>query len=166
MNNDRTACLIKEHYTGTEIYVFIWNIRAYGKGSGTSTDAPKKRSALYPRLPARSRGPRYAQYQGTREKYHHLLVENYELDMLVLSVGLQADSELKKLSNLLNVSLTADGFMMEATPQAKPVDAPAGHLLRRSVEAPRISKEASPRPARPYRAARSYSTPRDQRRRR
>jgi len=71
------------------------------------------------------------------------LVENYELDMLVLSVGLQPDSELKKLSNLLNVSLTSDGFMMEAHPKLKPVDAPTpGIFFAGSVEAPKDIKDS------------------------
>jgi len=61
----------------------------------------------------------------------------------VLSVGLHQDSGLKKLCNLLNISLTSDGFVMEAHPKLKPVDAPTpGIFFAGSVEAPKDIKDS------------------------
>jgi heterodisulfide reductase subunit A len=70
-------------------------------------------------------------------------VEEYELDMVILSVGLQPSENLKKLTSVINVSQTADGFVMEAHPKLRPVDAPtAGIFFAGSVEAPKDIKDS------------------------
>jgi len=44
------------------------------------------------------------------------------VDMLVLSVGLQAKSDADKLGALLSIQRSADGFFLEAHPKLRPVD--------------------------------------------
>jgi heterodisulfide reductase subunit A len=63
--------------------------------------------------------------------------------MVVLSVGLEPKAELKQLTSILNLSQTADGFLMEAHPKLKPVDAPTpGIFYAGSVEAPKDIKDS------------------------
>jgi heterodisulfide reductase subunit A len=70
-------------------------------------------------------------------------VEEYELDMIVLSVGLEPKEDLKQLATTLNLSQTADGFLMEAHPKLKPVDAPTpGIFYAGTVEAPKDIKDS------------------------
>jgi heterodisulfide reductase subunit A2 len=70
-------------------------------------------------------------------------LEEYKLDMIVLSVGLEPRTELKQLAGLLNLSQTADGFLMEAHPKLKPVDAPTpGIFYAGTVEAPKDIKDS------------------------
>ncbi len=145
MNTIKDSLLIKEHYAGTEIYVFYMDIRAYGKGFEDLYRRSKEEGVHYIRgFPGEViEDPVTKNIRVRVENTTTCLVENYELDMLVLSVGLQPDSELKKLSNLLNVSLTSDGFMMEAHPKLKPVDAPTpGIFFAGSVEAPKDIKDS------------------------
>ncbi|MCX6001851.1 MAG: hydrogenase iron-sulfur subunit, partial [Chloroflexi bacterium] len=145
MKTIKDSLLIKEHYAGTEIYVFYMDIRAYGKGFEDLYRRSKEEGVHYIRgFPGEViEDPVTRNIKVRVENTTTCLVENYELDMLVLSVGLQPDSELKKLSNLLNVSLTSDGFMMEAHPKLKPVDAPTpGIFFAGSVEAPKDIKDS------------------------
>jgi heterodisulfide reductase subunit A len=51
-------------------------------------------------------------------------LERHELDMLVLSVGVIPPKDLAKISGMLTLSKTSDGFFMESHPKLKPVDAP------------------------------------------
>jgi heterodisulfide reductase subunit A len=70
-------------------------------------------------------------------------IEDYELDMVVLSVGLEPRGHLKQLTNILNLSQTSDGFVMEAHPKLRPVDAPTpGIFFAGCVEAPKDIKDS------------------------
>jgi len=145
MNTIKDSLLIKEHYEGTEIYVFYMDIRAYGKGFEDLYRRSKEEGVHFIRgFPGEvSEDPVTRNIRVRVENTTTCLVENYELDMLVLSVGLQPDTGLKQLSNLLNVSLTSDGFMMESHPKLKPVDAPTpGIFFAGSVEAPKDIKDS------------------------
>ena len=51
-------------------------------------------------------------------------LERHELDMVVLSVGVIPPKDLAKISGMLTLSKTSDGFFMESHPKLKPVDAP------------------------------------------
>jgi heterodisulfide reductase subunit A len=62
---------------------------------------------------------------------------------LVLSVGLEPRGHLKQLTNILNLSQTSDGFVMEAHPKLRPVDAPTpGIFFAGCVEAPKDIKDS------------------------
>jgi heterodisulfide reductase subunit A len=71
------------------------------------------------------------------------LVEDYELDMVILSVGMEPKEDLKQLSSTLNLSRTVDGFVMEAHPKLRPVDAPSpGIFFAGCVESPKDVKDS------------------------
>jgi hypothetical protein len=76
-------------------------------------------------------------------------LETHELDMVVLSVGVQPPKDLAKISSLLTLSKTSDGFFMESHPKLKPVDAPTrGVYFAGFCESPKDIKTRSARPGR------------------
>ena len=145
MNTIKDSLLINEHYPDTEIYVFYIDIRAYGKGFEDLFLRSKEAGVHYIRgLPGE-----VIEYPNTKnlkvrvENTTTSTVEEYELDMVVLSVGLQPSDDLKHLTNIINISQTADGFVMEAHPKLRPVDAPTpGIFFAGCVEAPKDIKDS------------------------
>jgi heterodisulfide reductase subunit A len=63
--------------------------------------------------------------------------------MVVLSVGVQPPKDLQKISSLLTLSRTSDGFFMESHPKLKPVDAPTrGVFFAGFCESPKDIKDS------------------------
>ena len=145
MNTIKDSLLINEHYPDSEIYVFYMDIRAYGKGFEDLFRRSKEASVHYIRgLPGEViEDPDSKNLKVRVENTTTSTVEEYELDMVVLSVGLQPRDDLKKLTKLTNISQTADGFVMEAHPKLRPVDAPTpGIFFAGCVEAPKDIKDS------------------------
>jgi heterodisulfide reductase subunit A len=70
-------------------------------------------------------------------------LERHELDMVVLSVGVVPPKDLAKISSLLTLSKTSDGFFMETHPKLKPVDAPTrGVYFAGFCESPKDIKDS------------------------
>ena len=145
MNTIKDSLLINEHHPETEIYVFYMDIRAYGKGFEDLFRRSREAGVRYIRgLPGEViEDPATRNLKLRVENTTTSTVEEYELDMVVLSVGLQPSENLKKLTSVLNVSQTADGFVMEAHPKLRPVDAStAGIFFAGCVEAPKDIKDS------------------------
>jgi heterodisulfide reductase subunit A len=145
MNTIKDSLLIHEHYPDTEVYVFYVDIRAYGKGFEDLYQRSKEAGVHYIRgLPGEVlEDPATGNLTVRVENTTTSRVEGYELDMVVLSVGLQPSDELKQLTGIINISRTADGFVMEAHPKLRPVDAPTpGIFFAGSVEAPKDIKDS------------------------
>ncbi|MBM3149303.1 MAG: hydrogenase iron-sulfur subunit, partial [Chloroflexi bacterium] len=144
MNTIKDSLLIDEHYPDAEIYVFYMDIRAYGKGFEDLFRRSKEVGVRYIRgLPGVVAEDAVTKNLKVRvENTTTSKVEEHELDMLVLSVGLHPSDDLKQLTGVLNISQTADGFAMEAHPKLRPVDAPTpGIFFAGSVEAPKDVKD-------------------------
>jgi heterodisulfide reductase subunit A2 len=145
MNTVKDSLLILEHNPDTEIYVFYMDIRAFGKGFEDLLRRSKEAGVHYIRgLPGEivedptTRGLCLKVENTTVSR-----IEEYPLDLVVLSVGLEPKPELKQLTTILNLSQTQDGFLMEAHPKLKPVDAPTpGIFYAGSVEAPKDIKDS------------------------
>jgi heterodisulfide reductase subunit A len=145
MNTIKDSLLINEHYPEAEVYVFYMDIRAYGKGFEDLFRRSKETGVHYIRgLPGEViEDPDTRNLKVRVENTTTSTVEEYELDMLVLSVGLQPSDDMKKLTSIMNISQTADGFVMEAHPKLRPVDAPTpGIFFAGSVEAPKDIKDS------------------------
>ena len=145
MNTIKDSLLINEHYPDTEIYVFYMDIRAYGKGFEDLFRRSKEVGVRYIRgLPGEvTEDPETRNLKLRVENTTTSRVEEHELDMVVLSVGLQPSEDLKHLTTMINVSQTADGFVMEAHPKLRPVDAPTpGIFFAGSVESPKDIKDS------------------------
>ena len=145
MNTIKDSLLINEHDSDSEIHVFYMDIRAYGKGFEDLFRRSKEAGVHYVRgLPGEvTEDPSTRNLKVRVENTTTSKVEEYDLDMVVLSVGLQPRDDLKHLTNIINVSQTADGFVMEAHPKLRPVDAPTpGIFFAGCVEAPKDIKDS------------------------
>jgi len=145
MNTIKDSLLINEHDSDSEIHVFYMDIRAYGKGFEDLFRRSKEAGVHYVRgLPGEViEDPNTRNLKVRVENTTTSKVEEYDLDMVVLSVGLQPRDDLKHLTNIINISQTADGFVMEAHPKLRPVDAPTpGIFFAGCVEAPKDIKDS------------------------
>ena len=145
MNTIKDSLLINEHDSDSEIHVFYMDIRAYGKGFEDLFRRSKEAGVHYVRgLPGEVlEDPSTRNLKVRVENTTTSKVEEYDLDMVVLSVGLQPRDDLKHLANIVNISQTADGFVMEAHPKLRPVDAPTpGIFFAGCVEAPKDIKDS------------------------
>jgi heterodisulfide reductase subunit A len=145
MNTIKDSLLIKEHWPGTEIYVFYVDIRAYGKGFEDLYKRAKKEGVKFIRgLPAE-----IIEDKRTRNLWligeNTLLKEPYKMnfDMVILSVGLEPRRDSEVIQRLLTLSRTQDGFFMEAHPKLRPVDAATGGIFFAGcAEAPKDIKDS------------------------
>jgi len=145
MNTVKDSLLIKEHHPDAEIWVFYMDIRAFGKGFEDLFRRSKEEGVHYIRgLPGEiTEDPATRSLRLKVENTTAARVEEYELDMVILSLGLEPKDDLKQLTNVLNLSQTSDGFVMEAHPKLRPVDAPTpGIFFAGCVEAPKDIKDS------------------------
>lgn len=145
MNTIKDSILINEHYPDTEIYVYYMDIRAYGKGFEDLFRRSKEAGVRYIRgLPGDVTEDTVTKNLEVRvENTTTSMIEEHNLDLLILSVGLCPSEDMKDLTNVLNISQTSDGFAMEAHPKLRPVDAPtAGIFFAGSIEAPKDIKDS------------------------
>jgi len=131
MNTIKDSLLIKEHWPETEIYVFYVDIRAYGKGFEDLYKRAKKEGAIFIRgLPAEiieDRKTRNLWLIGENTLQKELYKVN--VDMIILSIGLEPRKDSEIIQRLLTLSRTQDGFFMEAHPKLRPVDAATGGIF-------------------------------------
>ena len=145
MNTVKDSLLLKEHYPDTEISVFYIDIRAFGKGFEDLFNRSKQMGVRYIRgLPDRiTEDPKTGNLRLKVENTTAGRIEEFELDMVVLSVGLEPRRDGDQLRHLLALSQTADGFLAECHPKLKPVDtATRGVFLAGCVEAPKDIKDS------------------------
>jgi heterodisulfide reductase subunit A len=145
MNTVKDSLLIKEHHPDAEVYVFYMDIRAFGKGFEDLYQRSKEEGVRYIRgMPGEvTEDPVTRNLRLKVENTTAARVEEYELDMVILSLGLEPSESLRHLASLLNLSRTGDGFLLESHPKLKPVDAPSpGIFFAGCVEAPKDIKDS------------------------
>ena len=145
MNTIKDSLLLKEHYPDTKISVFYIDIRAFGKGFEDFFNRSKKSGVRYIRgLPDHiAEDPDTGNLLLKVENTTAGCIEEFELDMVVLSVGLESRQDGAQLRHLLALSQTSDGFLAECHPKLMPVDAPTrGVFLAGCVEAPKDIKDS------------------------
>ncbi len=145
MNTIKDCLLLADHYPDTENYVFYQDIRAFGKSFEDMFQRSKEAGTRYIRgLPGDIEEiPETGALLVTVENTTSGKLEQHELDMVVLSVGVIPPRARDKISKLLTLSKTADGFFMESHPKLKPVDAPTrGVYLAGFCEAPKDIKDS------------------------
>ena len=144
MNTIKSTLVLKEHYPDININVFYIDIRAFGKGF----------EELYMR--SRRSGVHYLRgLPGTIEELSdgslRVAVENtgtgklefWDLDMLVLAIGIKPAKSTQKIREMLGLQLTPDGFFLEAHPKLQPVDAATrGVFYAGCAEGPKDIKES------------------------
>jgi len=145
MNTIKDTLLLADHYPGVENVVFYQDIRSFGKSFEDMFQRSKEAGTRYVRgLPGDVvEDPRTRNLVVTVENTTSGKLEKHELDMLVLSVGVEPPKDLAKISKLLTLSKTSDGFLMESHPKLKPVDAPTrGVYFAGFCESPKDIKDS------------------------
>ena len=145
MNTIKDTLLLADHYPDTENVVFYQDIRAFGKSFEDMFQRSKEAGTRYIRgLPGEiEEDPATRSLRLVVENTTSGKLETHELDMVVLSVGVQPPKDLAKISSLLTLSKTSDGFFMESHPKLKPVDAPTrGVYFAGFCESPKDIKDS------------------------
>jgi len=131
MNTIKDSLLIKEHWPETEIFVFYIDIRAYGKGFEDLYNRAKKAGVKFIRgLPSEIKEDRRTcnlWLMGENTLQNEIYKIN--VDMTILSVGLEARKDSEIIQRLLTLSRNQDGFFLEAHPKLRPVDAATGGVF-------------------------------------
>jgi heterodisulfide reductase subunit A len=124
MNTVKSTLILKKHYPKMDVKVFYIDVRAFGKGFEELYMRSRRSGVHYLRgLPGA--------VEELADKGIRVAVENmatgkldlYDLDMLMLAVGIKPAPGTKKLQEMLGLQLTSEGFFMEAHPKLQPVDA-------------------------------------------
>jgi heterodisulfide reductase subunit A len=146
MNTIKDTLLLADHYPDTENFVFYQDIRAFGKSFEDMFQRSKETGTRYIRgLPGDieedpETGNLIITVENTTSGGG---LERHELDMVVLSVGVVPPKDRDKLSKLLTLSKTSDGFFLESHPKLKPVDAPTrGVYFAGFCESPKDIKDS------------------------
>ncbi len=144
MNTVKSTLVLKEHYPNIDVKVFYMDIRAFGKGFEDLYKRSRRLGVHYVRgLPG--------SVEETADRGLRVAVENtatgtiefFELDMLVLSIGLEPAKGTQKLQEMLGLQLTSDGFFLEAHPKLLPVDAATrGVFYAGCAEGPKDIKDS------------------------
>ncbi len=145
MNTIKDTLLLADHYPDTQNSVFYQDIRAFGKSFEDMFQRSKEAGTRYIRgLPGDiEEDPETRNLVLTVENTTSGELERHELDMVVLSVGVQPSADRDKLASLLTLSKTSDGFFMESHPKLKPVDAPTrGVFFAGFCESPKDIKDS------------------------
>ena len=149
MNTVKETLQLAEHYPDAQSTVFYIDIRAFGKGFEELYRRSRERGTRYIRgLPgAVSEDPITHELLVSAENTLSGKLEQHRFDMLVLAVGMvprKAHGNGKRsIDEILSLSHTAEGFVMEAHPKLKPVDAPTrGIYFAGCVESPKDVKDS------------------------
>jgi len=144
MNTIKSTLLIKEHYPDIDIKVFYIDIRSSGKGFEDLYRRSRKEGVQYIRgLPGNIEETGEKGLMAAVENIVTGKVEIHDLDMLVLSQGIQPAPSTQRLQESLGLQLTSDGFYLEAHPKLLPVDAATrGIFFAGCAEGPKDIKES------------------------
>lgn len=120
----KNARIYKEKHPDAELYIFYMDIRAFGKGY---EEFYKKAKEEYGVKFVRGRPSEIAEGENNNlmVRVEDTLLGKFlevELDMLVLSVGMEPPKSASQLQKVLKISRSADGFFLEAHPKLRPVD--------------------------------------------
>jgi len=145
MNTVKDTLLLADHYPDVQNTVFYQDIRAFGKSFEDMFQRSKESGTRYVRgIPGDiEENPETRNLTLTVENTTSGRLERHELDMVILSVGVQPPKDMARISSLLTLSKTSDGFFMESHPKLKPVDAPTrGVHFAGFCEAPKDIKDS------------------------
>jgi heterodisulfide reductase subunit A2 len=145
MNTIKDALLIKEHWPETNILVFYIDIRAFGKGFEDLFQRSRREGVSFIRgVPGEIiEDPETSNLTLIGEDTLLSQLYRYEVDMAILSVGIEPRKDSPVIQRLLNLSCAADGFFLEAHPKLRPVDTPTGGIfLAGCAEGPKDIKDS------------------------
>jgi heterodisulfide reductase subunit A len=143
MNTVKDTLLLRDHYPNMNVTVYYIDIRAFGKGFEEMFLRSKEAGVSYIRgIPGE-----ITNSDGTLK----MVVENTttgevlheQFDMVVLSVGGVPRDSAPEIRSLLTISKSPDGFMQEAHPKLRPVEAATkGVYICGCAESPKDVKDS------------------------
>ncbi|MHA1756341.1 MAG: CoB--CoM heterodisulfide reductase iron-sulfur subunit A family protein, partial [Promethearchaeota archaeon] len=114
----------KEKHPEADIYIFYMDIRAFGKGYEEFYESAAREYGIqYVR--GRIAEVREGENHNIIIRAEDTLLQNpieLEVELFVLSCGLEARKDADQIASLLSIQRSADGFFMEAHPKLRPVD--------------------------------------------
>jgi heterodisulfide reductase subunit A len=126
MYTAKQARLVRELLPEADVTVFFMDVRTFGKGAEEFFDEARAKRVRYRRgniseiIGKRSdRGDRVV-LMGEDTLLSRPI--EFEADLVVLAVGMEARSDASNLSKLLKLPRSADGFFLELHPKLRPVD--------------------------------------------
>jgi heterodisulfide reductase subunit A len=144
MNTVKSTLVLKEHDPDIDIRVFYIDIRAFGKGFEDLYTRSRRTGVHYVRgLPGTVEQMPNGSLRVSVENTARGAIETYDLDMLVLAIGVEPPKSTRKLQEMLGLQLSPDGFFLEAHPKLQPVDAATrGIFYAGCAEGPKDIKES------------------------
>lgn len=145
MNTVKDTLLIKDHWPEVDIKVFYIDIRAFGKGFEDLYKRSKEKGVLYIRgIPGEiEEDPVTRNLVLSVENTTNGNLERHEVEMVILSVGVHPRRDDELIQKLLALQRTSDGFLLEAHPKLKPVDAATpGVFFAGCAEGPKDIKDS------------------------
>ncbi|NMC06960.1 MAG: CoB--CoM heterodisulfide reductase iron-sulfur subunit A family protein [Candidatus Lokiarchaeota archaeon] len=136
----------KEKHPEAEIYILYMDIRAFGKGYEEFYEIAARQYGI-----TFIRGRASEILENPENKRVIIRAEDtllnlpieLEVDLAVLSVGLEPRADIQTLSRMIGVAQTADGFLMEAHPKLRPVDTLSdGIFVAGAVQGPKDIPDA------------------------
>lgn len=121
----KNAQIILEHEPETEIAIYYLDIRAFGKGFEELYHRIREdyRVEFIRGRPAKlSLDPKTKDIKIRAEETLLNRITEREFDLVVLSTGLVPSEGSKKIGKILSLTVSPDGFFMEAHPKLRPVD--------------------------------------------
>jgi len=145
MNTVKDTLFLKEHHPDMDCFVFYMDIRAFAK----QYEELYKRSRVAGVKYIRGLPGRIEEDPDTKNIIVHVentttgKLERYELEMLVLSIGVIPRPETSQIQKLFTLSQSPDGFLMESHYQLNPIDSPTqGVFLAGCCESPKDIKSS------------------------
>ena len=119
--------LIKEHILGAQVYEFYIDIRSFGKGYEEFYNRLLNEGVIF----IRGRPAEITNIAEKPEEEGKLIIQfedtlvglqrRLPVDMVILGVGLEPQSDTEAVARLFNISRSADGFFLEKHPKLDPV---------------------------------------------
>jgi heterodisulfide reductase subunit A2 len=144
MNTIKSTLVLKEYYPDIDIKVFYIDIRAFGKGFEDLFMRSRRLGVHYLRgLPGNIEELPDHSMRVAIENTVTGRLEFFDLEMLVLALGMKPAKSTRRLQEMLGLQLSPDGFFLEAHPKLQPVDAASrGIFYAGCAESPKDIKES------------------------
>jgi len=127
MYSMKFAHLVKEHLPETEVYEFYIDVRSFGKGFEEFYNRVLNEGTIF----IRGRPAEVTDIAEKPEEEGKLIVQfedtlvglqrRLPVDMVILSVALEAQPDAEAMARLFSISRSADGFFLEKHPKLDPV---------------------------------------------
>ena len=126
MYTAKQSCLVKDLLPGADVTVFYIDVRTFGKGAEEFYDDARAKGVCYRKANIseiyRKRGNGRDRVVLVGEDTLLGQPIDFEVDMVVLAVGMEPRSDVADISTLLKLPRSADGFFLELHPKLRPVD--------------------------------------------